>query len=153
MKLEARRYCSARFVTRFMYKSNVAGFAVAILAAICCGTSASADEASGQVLSPQRIQSITSAIDGAAIIANAKATNDWLSYGLDYSETRYSRLSQINTESVKNLGLKWTYNLESLRGVEATPLIVDGIMYVSASWSVVHAIDVRTGKRIWTYDP
>ena len=123
MKLAARRYCSAQFVARSMRKSNVAAVAIAILAAICCGTNASAEEASGQVLSPQRIQSITSAVDGEAIIANAKTTNDWLSYGLDYSETRYSKLSQINTESVKNLGLKWAYNLESLRGVEATPLI------------------------------
>ncbi len=153
MKLTARRYCSAQFVTRFMYKLNIAGVAIAILATICCGTNASAEDVSGRVLSPQRIRSITSAIDGEAIIANAKTTKDWLSYGLDYSEGRYSKLSQINTESVKNLGLKWTYNLESLRGVEATPLVVDGIMYVSASWSVVHAIDVRTGKRIWTYDP
>ena len=47
----------------------------------------------------------------------------------------------------------WTYTLESIRGVEATPLVVDGIMYVTASWSVVHAVDARTGKRIWTYDP
>jgi quinohemoprotein ethanol dehydrogenase len=153
MKLKARRYCSAQFVTRFMYKSDVAGVAIAILAAICCGTNASAEEAGGQVLSPQRIQSITSAIDGEAIIANAKTTKDWLSYGLDYSETRFSKLTEINTGNVKNLGLKWTYNLESVRGVEATPLVVDGIMYVTASWSVVHAVDVRTGKRIWTYDP
>ena len=153
MKLKARRYCSAQFVTRFMHKSDVAGVAIAILAAICCGTNASAEEAGGQVLSPQRIQSITSAIDGEAIIANAKTTKDWLSYGLDYSETRFSKLTEINTGNVKNLGLKWTYNLESVRGVEATPLVVDGIMYVTASWSVVHAVDVRTGKRIWTYDP
>ena len=47
----------------------------------------------------------------------------------------------------QGLGLVWTYNLESTRGVEATPLVVDGVMYVTASWSVVHAIDVRTGKR------
>src|SRR5712672_1101474 len=153
MKLTARRYCSAQFVTHFKYKSDIAAFAIAILAAICCGTNASAEEASGKGLSPQRIQAVTSAIDGEAIIANAKTTKDWLSYGLDYSETRFSKLSEINAENVKNLGLKWTYNLESVRGVEATPLIVDGIMYVSASWSVVHAIDVRTGKRIWTYDP
>ena len=153
MKLTARRNRSSQFVTRFLYKVNIAGVAIAFLPALCCGTSASAEEVGGQALSPQRIQSITSAIDGEAIIANAKTTKDWLSYGLDYSETRYSKLSEINTESVRNLGLKWTYNLESLRGVEATPLIVDGIMYVSASWSVVHAIDVRTGKRIWTYDP
>ena len=150
MTITARRYCSAQFVTHFKYKSNVAGFAIAILAAICCGTNASAEEAGGKGLSPQRIQSVTSAVDGEAIIANAKTTKDWLSYGLDYSETRFSKLNEINAGNVKNLGLKWTYNLESVRGVEATPLIVDGIMYVSASWSVVHAIDVRTGKRIWT---
>jgi len=153
MKLTARRYCSAQFVTHFKYKSDIAAFAITILAAICCGTNASAEEASGKGLSPQRIRAVTSAIDGEAIIANAKTTKDWLSYGLDYSETRFSKLNEINAGNVKNLGLKWTYNLESVRGVEATPLIVDGIMYVSASWSVVHAIDVRTGKRIWTYDP
>ncbi len=65
----------------------------------------------------------------------------------------FRKLNQINADNVKQLGLKWTYNLESVRGVEATPLVVDGIMYESASWSVVHAIDARTGKRIWTYDP
>ncbi len=153
MKLTARRYCSSQLVTRFLYKLSIAEIAIAILAGSFHGTSAMAEEVSGQVLSSQRIQSTTSAIDGAAIIANAKTTKDWLSYGLDYSESRYSKLNQINTENVKSLGLQWTYNLESLRGVEATPLIVDGIMYVSASWSVVHALDVRTGKRIWTYDP
>src|SRR5712675_2392687 len=153
MKLTARRYCSAQFVTHFKYKSDIAAFAIAILAAICCGTNASAEEASGKGLSPQRIQAVTSAIDGEAIIANAKTTKDWLSYGLDYAETRFSKLNQINAGNVKNLGLKWTYSLESIRGVEATPLVVDGIMYVSASWSVVHAIDARTGKRIWSYDP
>src|SRR6266403_4756213 len=121
MKLKARRYSSVQFVTRFMSRLNIAGIVLAILAAICCGTNASAEEVSGRVLSPLRIQSSTSAIDGETIIANAKTTKDWLSYGLDYSESRYSKLSQINTESVKNLGLKWTYNLESLCGVEATP--------------------------------
>ena len=105
MKLRAPHCCSAQFVTRFISKLNIAGVAIAILATICCGTNASAEDVSGRVLSPQRIRSITSAIDGEAIIANAKTTKDWLSYGLDYSETRYSKLSQINTESVKNLGL------------------------------------------------
>jgi quinohemoprotein ethanol dehydrogenase len=54
---------------------------------------------------------------------------------------------------VKVLGLVWSYNLESTRVVEATPLVVDGIVYVSASWGIVHATDVRSGKKIWTYDP
>jgi len=92
-------------------------------------------------------------VTGASIQANAKTGKDWPSYGLDYAETRYSRLAKVNDGNVKNLGLAWSYNLESTRGVEATPLVVDGVMYVSASWSIVHAIDVRTGKRLWTFDP
>lgn len=92
-------------------------------------------------------------VTGASIQANAKTGKDWPSYGLDYAETRFSRLTQISDANVKNLGLAWTYNLESTRGVEATPLVVDGVMYVSASWSIVHAIEVRTGKRLWTFDP
>ena len=92
-------------------------------------------------------------VTGATIQANARTGKDWPSYGLDYAETRFSRLAQISDANVRNLGLAWTYNLESTRGVEATPLVVDGVMYVSASWSIVHAVDVRTGKRLWTFDP
>ena len=101
----------------------------------------------------QHIKTITSAVDGAFIKANDATAKDWPTVGFDYAETRYSKLKDINTDNVKQLGLKWSYNLESLRGIEATPIVVDGIMYDSASWSVVHAIDARTGKRIWTYDP
>ena len=92
-------------------------------------------------------------VDDRAIRANARTGRDWPSYGLDYAETRFSRLTQINAQNVKGLGLAWSYNLESTRGVEATPLVVDGIMYVTASWSIVHAVDARTGQRLWTYDP
>ena len=103
--------------------------------------------------SPEHIRAVTSKVDGGAIHANGRTSRDWLSYGLDYTEARFSRLKEINDGNVKQLGLAWSYNLESTRGVEATPLVVDGIMYVTASWSVVHAVDVRTGKRLWTYDP
>ncbi|SOY87518.1 PQQ-dependent dehydrogenase, methanol/ethanol family [Cupriavidus taiwanensis] len=92
-------------------------------------------------------------VDGAFISANASTTRDWPSHGLDYAETRFSRLRQIDTANVRDLGLVWSYNLESTRGVEATPLVVDGVMYVTASWSVVHAVDARTGKRLWSFDP
>jgi quinohemoprotein ethanol dehydrogenase len=103
--------------------------------------------------SPEHIRAATGRIDGAAIRANARTSRDWPSHGLDYAETRFSRLSQINVDNVKSLGLVWAYDLESTRGVEATPVVVDGIMYVTASWSVVHAVDARTGNRLWTYDP
>jgi quinohemoprotein ethanol dehydrogenase len=85
--------------------------------------------------------------------AGAASSSDWPSYGLDNAETRFSKLNQINAGNAKTLGLAWSYNLESTRGVEATPLVVNGVMYVTASWSVVHAIDARTGKRLWTFDP
>lgn len=87
------------------------------------------------------------------VIDNASSSKDWPTYGLDYAETRFSKLNQITDKNVKELGLVWSYDLATTRGIEATPLVVDGVMYVSASWSVVHAIDVRTGKKIWTFDP
>lgn len=92
-------------------------------------------------------------VDQSFVVNNAAGTPDWPVVGVDYAETRYSRLDQINTANAKDLGLAWSYNLESTRGVEATPVVVDGVMYVSASWSVVHAIDARTGQKLWTYDP
>jgi quinohemoprotein ethanol dehydrogenase len=95
----------------------------------------------------------TKAIDGRTIQGNAATTKDWPSHGLDYAETRFSKLDQIHENNVGTLGFAWSYDLESSRGVEATPLVVDGIMYVTASWSVVHAIDVRSGRKIWSYDP
>jgi len=103
--------------------------------------------------SAAHIKAVTTAVDATTIRANAATSKDWPSHGLDYAETRFSRLDQINAGNVKGLGLMWTYSLESERGVEATPLVVDGIMYVTAPWSVVHAIDVRTGRKIWVYDP
>jgi quinohemoprotein ethanol dehydrogenase len=127
-----------------------AAMAIGLGVTICCGGALAEDAAKG---SADHIKAVTSAVDAASIQANTATSKDWPTVGLDYAETRFSKLNQINTDNVKNLGLKWTYNLESLRGVEATPVVVDGIMYESASWSVVHAIDARTGKRIWTYDP
>jgi quinohemoprotein ethanol dehydrogenase len=118
--------------------------------AISCGGAIAQNATKG---SAEHIKAVTSAVDSASIKANTATSKDWPTVGLDYAETRFSKLKQITADNVKDLGLKWTYNLESVRGVEATPLVVDGIMYVSASWSVVHAIDARTGKRIWTYDP
>ncbi|WP_398468789.1 PQQ-dependent dehydrogenase, methanol/ethanol family [Tardiphaga sp.] len=103
--------------------------------------------------SADHIKTVTGAVDSASIKANTATSKDWPTYGLDYAETRFSKLDQINASNVKDIGLMWTYSLESIRGVEATPLVVDGIMYVTAPWSVVHAVDTRTGKRIWTFDP
>ena len=131
--------------------SSRSAYAVAIGLSLMLGGGALAQSpAKG---SPEHIKAVTSAIDGASIKANTATSIDWPTIGLDYAETRFSKLDKINTDNVKQLGLVWSYPLESSRGVEATPVVVDGIMYQTASWSVVHAIDARTGKQLWTYDP
>jgi hypothetical protein len=124
--------------------------AIGFSLAISCTAALAQNAAKG---SPDHIKAVTSAVDGASIKANTATSNDWPTIGLDYAETRFSRLNQINTDNVKKLGLVWSYPLESSRGVEATPVVVDGIMYQTASWSVVHAIDARTGKKLWSFDP
>lgn len=109
--------------------------------------------ADGHSLSQDKIKDITSKVDSAAIIANDKNDKNWLSHGLNYGETRYSQLKGITEKNVSKLGLSWSTSLDSRRGVEATPIVVDGVMYVSSSWSIVHAINAVTGKEIWRYDP
>lgn len=106
-----------------------------------------------QPISPEEIRAATAGIDTQAIIANADHTRNWLNYGLDYAETRHSLLTGITTDNVEQMGLAWSYDLQSRRGVEATPIVVDGVMYVTASWSVVHALDAITGEELWVYDP
>ena len=91
-------------------------------------------------------------VDDARIIDNAKTGKEWLSNGLDYGVNRFSPLDQITTANVGKLGLAWSYPLSSTRGVEATPVVVDGVMYVTTPWSIVHAINARTGENIWTFD-
>lgn len=87
-------------------------------------------------------------------LANATEHNgDWLTHGLNYSEDRFSLLDQINKDNVNTLGLAWTVDLHSKRGIEATPLVADGIMYITGSWSIIYAIDAQKGNIIWQYDP
>jgi PQQ-dependent dehydrogenase (methanol/ethanol family) len=93
------------------------------------------------------------AVDTARILKADAEPGNWLTHGRTYDEQRFSPLKQINTETVSRLGLAWSYDLELPRGVEATPLVVDGVMFVTSAWSVVHAIDAKTGRKLWVYDP
>ena len=78
---------------------------------------------------------------------------DWLSHGRTPGEQRFSPLDQIDASNVGGLGLAWTTETGTTRGMEATPLVQDGVMYVSGSWSIVLALDARTGRVLWRFDP
>ncbi len=74
-------------------------------------------------------------------------------HGRNAWEQRYSPLDHINSLNVDKLGLAWGVDLGTNRGIEATPLVVDGVLYLSSAWSVVHAFDAATGNPLWRYDP
>ncbi len=92
-------------------------------------------------------------IDAERLVNAAADTANWITYGRDYSEQRYSPLDQINTENVGELGLAWFADLDTARGQEGTPLVIDGRIFITTAWSKVKAYDARTGEALWAYDP
>jgi len=111
--------------------------AIALLPLAACGKQASAPVTEG----------VTD-----AMIASAPE-GEWLTYGRDYGEQRFSPLTKISDQNVGELGLAWSHDLETARGQEATPLMHDGVLYVSTAWSMVKAFDAKTGELKWSYDP
>jgi quinohemoprotein ethanol dehydrogenase len=88
----------------------------------------------------------------------SREAKDWLSLGGNHLMQHYSPLNEINIKNVKDLGFAWEYNASSTigsvqRGLEATPIVVDGLMYTSGAWGFVYALDARNGKEIWRYNP
>ncbi len=83
----------------------------------------------------------------------ASEPGNWLSHGRTYDEQRFSTLDQIDQNNVDDLGLVWYFDVPTERGMEATPIVVDGTMYVTGSWSIVYALDAATGEELWRYDP
>jgi quinohemoprotein ethanol dehydrogenase len=87
-------------------------------------------------------------------IINADAEpGNWLAHGRTYDEQRFSPLDRVNDSNVGGLGLAWYFDIDTNRAMEATPLVADGVMYVTSPWSIVHAFDAATGRLIWRFDP
>ena len=78
---------------------------------------------------------------------------EWFTTGGQFSEKHHSSLNQIDRDSVDQLGFAWDYDLGTYRGVEATPVIVDGVVYASGPWGAVYAVDGKTGEQIWRFLP
>jgi quinohemoprotein ethanol dehydrogenase len=97
-------------------------------------------------------------IDKERLLNADEHPEQWISLGGNFKQQHYSPLSGITAENVSTLGLAWSYDARSRRGrvqrgLEATPIVVDGILYTSGAWGVVYAVDGKTGKEIWRYDP
>ncbi len=92
-------------------------------------------------------------VDDEALRAADTDSANWITYGRTYSEQRYSPLKEIDEQSVGKLGLVWSYDMGVKRALESTPLVKDGVMYVTSAWSLVYAMDAKTGKLLWKYDP
>ncbi len=92
-------------------------------------------------------------VDGTRIVAANQEPGNWLSHGRSYDEQRFSPLVQINDSNAATLGLDWFYEFDTRRGLEATPIVVDGMMFTTGAWSRVYALDARNGKLLWEYNP
>jgi quinohemoprotein ethanol dehydrogenase len=121
--------------SNFVRAALVAAAAGAVFALAACAGRAPAD------------------VDGGRIAAADQEPGNWMSHGRTYDEQRFSPLAKINADNVKDLGLAWFADLDTSRGQEATPIVVDGKMYVSTAWSMVKAYDAASGKPLWAYDP
>ena len=93
------------------------------------------------------------AVDGVRIAAADTEPGAWLSHGRTWDEQRFSPLDQVDRGNVSQLGLAWSYATGTKRGHEATPIVVDGVLYATGSWSIVFALDAKTGRELWRYDP
>jgi PQQ-dependent dehydrogenase (methanol/ethanol family) len=93
------------------------------------------------------------AVDGERLVNADSEPGEWMSHGRTYGEQRFSPLDQIDTGNVGELGLAWSADLTTDRGQEATPIVVDGVLYVSEAWSKAAAYDAVTGELLWRYDP
>ncbi|MCG8443646.1 MAG: PQQ-dependent dehydrogenase, methanol/ethanol family [Caulobacterales bacterium] len=135
-----------------MYPRDVRGAAPALLAILLAACGADAPTPPEAPSAPAPAESRGAAGVDGALLADPPAA-DWPGHGRGYGEQRFSPLDQINADTVADLSLAWRYDLPTNRGIEATPIVVDGVMYTTGAWSIVYALDAETGELLWDYDP
>ncbi|HEY8120602.1 MAG TPA: PQQ-dependent dehydrogenase, methanol/ethanol family [Myxococcota bacterium] len=92
-------------------------------------------------------------VDDARLAGADAEPGNWLAHGRTWGEQRFSPLAQIDASNVARLAPAWVYATGETRGHEATPLVVDGVMFVTLPWSIVVALDAATGRELWRHDP
>lgn len=104
-------------------------------------------------ISPEAARQVTRAVSYERLVDAVDEPDNWLSHGRTYDEQRFSPLKLIRAENVNRLGLAWSFDTNTNRGLEASPIVVDGVLYATGTWSVVYALDAVTGELLWEYDP
>tara|TARA_R110002072_G_scaffold4663_7_gene32612 strand:- start:64378 stop:66555 length:2178 start_codon:yes stop_codon:yes gene_type:complete len=130
--------------------------AIAALVITACSPAeqtASTPAASEPVASAPSYPPYEASVDSDRLVAADNNAGQWMSTGRNYWEQRFSPLDQINESNVSSLGLVWSSDLDTSRGQEATPIMVDGALYVTTAWSMVKAYDAKTGRVLWEFDP
>jgi quinohemoprotein ethanol dehydrogenase len=130
-----------------MLTSRVSVVAMVLVLTACGGCTAPGSHAAKETTAK------AADVDGARIVNADREPGNWMSHGRTYKEERFSPLQEINDKNVGGLALAWYYDLDTRRGQEATPIVVDGTMYFSTAWSKVVALNAATGARLWSYDP
>jgi len=125
--------------------------AAPVLLAACNSQYATAPTEKAPVASAHATGS--AAVDTARLLAADNEPGSWLATGRNYEEQRFSPLDQINDANVQNMGLAWYADIDTERGQESTPIVVDGVMYLTTAWSMVKAYDIMSGAKLWEYDP
>ena len=116
-------------------------------------TDAGADGAAAGTQAPEQAARTYANITRERLLAADSEPGQWMTSGRDFGKSHYSPLEQINTETVGRLGFAWDYALGTSRGLEATPIVVDGVLYTSGTTGRVYALDAATGEEIWKFDP
>lgn len=92
-------------------------------------------------------------LDHERLSSADEEVGNWLLHGRTYNEQRFSPLKNINVDNVDQLGLAWSFDTNHNRGLESSPIVIDGVMYSTGNWSVVYANDAKTGELLWEFDP
>jgi len=92
-------------------------------------------------------------IDSARLAAIDEEPGSWLTGGRDQNQTYFSPLKGVTPDNVDQLGYAWSYDIDSEHGLEATPIVVDGVMYGSGPGGAVYALDAKNGSELWTFEP
>src|SRR6185503_15571854 len=105
-------------------------------------------------MSPGAQQPASTDITSADLLDAFKNPSQWLMYSGDYTGRRHSPLKQITVQNVQRLAAQWTFQVENMvtgRGFESTPLIIDGVMYLTGNNNTAWAVEMKTGRQLWRY--